>query len=349
MSEEKAAYKCGGCGGEVQYDVKAQKFLCVACRAEYIPETESAVVTEKDFNIQKLLVSSTELSDVKSAVCASCGSELFFPANETAARCPMCGAAQLRAGAGRALIRPDGIVPFRVDAQDAQSGFRKYISKRFFAPSALKSAFEEGRLAGWYMPFWTFDAAAHGTYTGEGGKSVKVMRDGKETFETQWFPVRGALGRSFDDVLVCAASESGKKMTENLRYDTAAVKPYSSQYLQGYLAEYRSIEASAAFETAKQTMELALEQDAKQDIRREYTSERGVRVSARFTDVTCKSLLLPLYRASYSYKGKLYDYIINGQTGDVAARYPKSALKILLTILLIAALIAGVVLLTKLR
>ncbi len=350
MGNEITAYKCSNCGGEIRFNVTAQKFLCEACKAEYTPDSESDAVVEKDFNVQKLLVSSASLSGVKTATCESCGGEIFFDDKETAARCPMCGSAQIRENAAKSIIRPDGIVPFAVDAPDAQQSFRRFISKRFFAPSALKAAFEEGKLEGWYMPFWTFDADANATYTGEGSKNVKTVKDGKETTETKWFPVRGTVAKTFDDVLVCAAGNDSRKMTDRLRdYDTRAVKPYSGQYLQGYLAEYRSMEAAEAFELAKSQMDRALELDAEAEIRKTYSSARFAKVKSVFSNVTCKSILLPLYRASYSYGGKLYDYIINGQTGTVSANYPKSALKIILTILAVAAVIAGIVLLTKLR
>ena len=262
----------------------------------------------------------------------------------------MCGSAQIRESSSKTIVKPDGLVPFAIDEQDAQARFRTFVSKRFFAPSALKNAFEEGKLEGWYMPFWTFDADANGTYTGEGGKSVKTVKDGKETTETKWFPVSGSVSKSFNDMLVCAAGSNSRKMTDRLNdYDTSAVKPFSAQYLQGYLAEYRSVEAGEAFEDAKRKMNYELEQEAGRSIRAAYSSARSIRVNAQFSGITCKSILLPLYRASYSFGGKLYDYIINGQTGTVSANYPKSALKIILTILAVAAVIAGIVLLTKLR
>ena len=350
MKNENLTYTCQNCGGEVRFDVRAQKFLCTACKTEYQAETETDVVTEKKFNEQKLVVSSTELSDVSTATCDNCGSEIFFPAGETAAHCPMCGASRLRAGAAKAAIRPDGIVPFKIDAQEAQNGFRKFISKRFFAPSALKNAFQEGKLDGWYLPFWTFDADANGTYTGEGGRDVKVTKDGKETTERQWIPVRGNVSKSFDDMLVCASRKESDSLVLRLgSYDTSEVKPYSGQYLQGYMAEFRTIEAAESYEEAKTRMQNSLEAEARADICRTYSASRNVRVNALFSNITCKSILLPLYRACYTYKGKVYDYTINGQTGAVSSDYPKSALKIFLTILSIAAVIAGIVLLTKLH
>ncbi len=350
MSEgnEKTTYRCQNCGGEVRFNVKAQKFLCTACNAEYLAETAAAAVVEKDFEQQKMLVSSAELSGIKSSVCDNCGGEIFFSANETAARCPMCGSAKLRDNAGKALVKPDGLVPFKIDAAEAQERFRQFVSKRFFAPNELKKAYQEGKLEGWYIPFWTFDANANAVYTGEGGKRVTVKRDGKETFDTLWTSVRGNLSRSYDDVLVCATRSEAATLVSNVSgYDTHQVIPYSPQYLQGYLAEYRSIEAADSFVAAKVTMENDLRSMATNEIRRTFDDARNVMVRATFANITCKNILLPLYRARYNFHEKIYDYIINAQTGRVYARYPKSPVKIILTILAVAAVIAGIVLLTK--
>lgn len=348
--KEKTTFRCSNCNGEVRFDVQAQGFLCVACRTPYTPQTETAVVLEKDFEQQKMLVSSAELSGVKVARCDGCGGEIFFSDNETAARCPMCGSAKLRENLSAAVIKPDGIVPFRVDRHQAQVGFREYVTKRFFAPGNLKKAYEEGKLEGWYIPFWTFDAQGVGDYSAEGGKSVKVKKEGRDVTETRWFPVRGRVQKLFDDVLVCATNSASKDMTDRIdafNTQTGAV-PYSPQYLQGYLAEYRSVEAAEAFQTAQKNMTQQLEAEARKEVLKVYSKVQNLQLKAYFNRITCKNLLLPVYRASYAYGGKVYDYIINGQTGKVSAKYPKSAIKIVLVILAVVAVIAGIVLLTKL-
>lgn len=350
MTQDKTTFRCANCNGEVRFDVQAQIFMCVACRTPYTPQTETEQVLEKDFEQQKLLVSGAELSGVKAARCDGCGGEIFFSNNETAARCPMCGSAKLREDLSAVVIKPDGIVPFRVDRQQAQQGFREYVAKRFFAPNDLKKAYEEGKLEGWYIPFWTFDALGVGDYTAEGGKSVRVRKDGREVTETRWFPVRGRVQKAFDDVLVCATNSASKDMTDRIdAFDTqTSAVPYSPQYLQGYLAEYRSIEAAEAFQAARRRMAQQLEAQARDEVLKSHAKVQKINLKALFSQITCKTLLLPVYRAGYAYGGKVYDYIINGQTGKVSAKYPKSAMKIVLVILAITALIAGIVLLTKL-
>ena len=54
---------------------------------------------------------------------------------------------------------------------------------------------------------------------------------------------------------------------------------------------------------------------------------------------------MPIYTTAYTYKGKKYHVLINGQSGDVKGDYPKSPIKIALiaaAVLLILAVLFGV-------
>ena len=52
-----------------------------------------------------------------------------------------------------------------------------------------------------------------------------------------------------------------------------------------------------------------------------------------------KLMLLPVWISSYKYKGKIYQLIINGRSGNVRGDYPKSTAKIILAILLVCIII----------
>ena len=60
-------------------------------------------------------------------------------------------------------------------------------------------------------------------------------------------------------------------------------------------------------------------------------------------DFGTDSLLLPVWMAAYKYSGKSYRFVVNGQTGEVQGERPYSWWKIGLTVLLVAALVAGAV------
>jgi hypothetical protein len=56
-----------------------------------------------------------------------------------------------------------------------------------------------------------------------------------------------------------------------------------------------------------------------------------------WSDEFYRLLMLPVYSTSYSFNGKSYQVLINGENGTVVGEYPKSIIKI--TFAIIAAII----------
>ena len=63
-------------------------------------------------------------------------------------------------------------------------------------------------------------------------------------------------------------------------------------------------------------------------------------MDTNFSDITYKYLLLPVWISHFKYKDKVYQFMVNGQTGQVAGKTPLSALRIVLAVLLVLAIIA---------
>ncbi len=341
---------CPNCGGRVSYDIKSGRFLCESCRTELKVETAKDSVDEysiRDYRVREQV--GAPLSGVSVAVCESCGGEIYFDTHETAKRCPMCGSAQIRADAARSGVAPEGVVPFRIDRDDAQLRFRRWIGKRWFAPNQLKRAYAEGRLEGLYVPYWTFDADCCADYAGYGGRTRVVRdRDGNTRTKIDWYPVSGRVYRKFDDLLVCASQKQSGSLAEQLApYDTiGGVRPFSCQYLAGYKAERYSIDGLTCFRRAQAAMEGMLRTDVESDILAHgFSQSRVSSFTPLYRDVTYKGVLVPMYTASYGYGGRSYFYAINGQTGKVVGSYPKSVPKILAAVLAAALVLFGLMVL----
>ena len=71
---------------------------------------------------------------------------------------------------------------------------------------------------------------------------------------------------------------------------------------------------------------------------------RNLRIFPDYSGRTFKHVLVPVWLLSYTYGAKAFQVIVNGYTGQIAGRYPKSIWKILLVILL-AAVVAGIIML----
>ncbi len=66
-------------------------------------------------------------------------------------------------------------------------------------------------------------------------------------------------------------------------------------------------------------------------------------VSTSHERVTYKYGMIPVYVGNFTFKQKLFNFFVNGNTGKTWGKYPKSFWKILLVVLLGVAAAAGLV------
>jgi hypothetical protein len=189
-----------------------------------------------------------------------------------------------------------------------------------------------------YLPFWTYDADAESSYSGRGGRYRKVKgADGKEKTVTDWTPVSGVVSSSFDDVQICASGKQNN-IKGILPYGTVHnTNPFSAGYLSGYYAEVYKVKADSAFGDAKKIMEKEMRELAENDITRTYDVADVQTIKTKYSGVTYKHLLLPLWESAFGYGGKTYQYLVNGETGKVSGNRPYSMAKIA------AAVIGGII------
>ena len=63
-------------------------------------------------------------------------------------------------------------------------------------------------------------------------------------------------------------------------------------------------------------------------------------MNTQFSNQTFKHILTPIWLLTYQYGARTFQVVINGYTGAIAGKYPKSWIKITLAILTVAAAIA---------
>ena len=78
-----------------------------------------------------------------------------------------------------------------------------------------------------------------------------------------------------------------------------------------------------------------------------YDVVGDLNIDTHYNRVSYKYVLLPVWFGILDYKNKKYRFIVNGENGKLKAKYPKSILKILLTIFGIIALVALLLLLVN--
>ena len=329
----------------MEFDAASQSLKCPHCGEEQkIDANRSAV---REHKLTTAARQTVRVQDKKSTTmqCPSCGAMVEVEPNSTAKDCPYCGTAFVLAEKQTDVIVPDGVVPFQIDKNKVGEVFRKWMKGRFFAPNELKHLYQQDKLQGIYIPYWTFDAKADATYHAEGGRNRTVeYRDSKGERHTRtevtWYPTGGSVSNFFDDVLVRASNKLDMHLLKEIEpFHTKDIPAYSPNYLSGYSAEIYTVNLSDAHREAREEMKSELRRLAEQDVLRRYDQVRGMRINDNYRDETYKYVLLPVYSTAYQYKNKQYHVLINGETGRVKGEYPKSVVKILLAIAVVLILI----------
>jgi DNA-directed RNA polymerase subunit RPC12/RpoP len=350
-------FKCGKCAAKMEFVPGSHAQQCPYCGHENaIPASEDDI-KELDFRAHLTQLSQDEQTEEHLTVkCPACAAEVTSEPNVTAQECPFCGSHIVASAGSTKHIKPKSLLPFKVTHQEGQTAFRTWLSGLWFAPNALKKmARTEGRLAGMYVPYWTYDSDTTSFYRGQRGEHYwdtehyttrengRTVHKTRRVRKTRWYSVSGTVWNSFDDVLVLASNSLPRAYTEKLEpWDLEALAPYADEYLSGFRAESYQVGLEDGFGRAKEIMDVAIRQSVCRDIGGD--EQRISSLKTQHANVTFKHVLLPIWISAYRYQNRVYRFLVNARTGEVQGERPWSWCKIALAVAGIVAAIAAVVL-----
>jgi hypothetical protein len=277
--------------------------------------------------------------------CDACGADVAIPPEEQAGRCAYCGSTRVVPGEfDRSRIPPECLVPFAVDRVRAEALFLRWIRGLWFRPGALRHRSALGEMRGVLVPFWTFDALAASSWTAMAGRYYYVtVGSGKNRTtvrQVRWTPASGSRSDLHDDLLVCASRGlDGALLARIEPFDLEALVPFRVEYLAGWSAEAYGVDVAEAWGTAERRIREAQVARCAGDVPGD--THMNLRVETALTGKRYRHALLPVWVAAYRYRGKAFRFLVNGQTGEVQGEAPWSWVKILLAVLVAAALVAG--------
>lgn len=346
-------FPCPNCAADMTFDPEKQSLTCPYCGHQVSIDSQASDAKEYDLAEGERLCSTDWGKTVNVVQCASCGAQTILEPNNTAQSCSFCGSSQVVKQEEIAGIKPESVIPFQIPAKAAEQAFVKWIGSRFFAPGNLKSTYAAKQLRGVYIPFWTYDSDTYSLYKADKGthywvtENVTVTRNGKTETErrqvqhTRWHPVSGTYAKFYDDELIHASERLDGIMNDSVgKYDLAKLIEYRPEYLSGFVAEKYSINLKQGWERAKESVKQKIAQGITEQINGDEV--RGLNFTTSFDKITFKHTLLPLWMSTYTYQGKLYRFLVNGQSGVVHGEAPVSALKVAACVVLGLAAIAAI-------
>jgi predicted RNA-binding Zn-ribbon protein involved in translation (DUF1610 family) len=362
-----STFPCSSCGSELQFSPGQDALICPHCGSFNSIAPAGERVEELDYAATlSSLRDQTDMIDAITVHCDSCGATINFDEGVTSQSCPFCGSNVVAARQSTRLLRPRSLLPFALTADQSQQRFGRWLKGLWFAPSDLKrlasvevlalgkgvhstSQVSRGgtQLVGIYLPYWTFDARCVTPYTGQRGDHYYVTvgsgKSRRTVRRTRWSFRSGTVHNAFDDILTPGSVTLPPTLLGKLgHWDTKSLVPYDDRYLSGFRAESYAIDLDDAFAAATQVMLERVRDTIRSDIGGDV--QQITSMSPQFSSITFKHILLPIWVSTFRYKGKLYRFLVNAQTGQVAGERPYSAWKIALAVLIVLAVVGVIVL-----
>ncbi len=286
----------------------------------------------------------------RSVQCQSCRAVMVFDPARVGQNCEFCGSpALVDYQEIKAPIRPQGVLPFKIDASRVRDDIRRWWRSRWFAPGRLAVAALVDTVRSLYIPYWTFDAQVHCPWTAEAGYHYTVMVPGRDAKgrtimrperRTRWEPAAGVVDHFFDDEPVPGTQGLPIDLLRQVEpFPTQEIVAYDTAFLSGHVVEHYQVVLLAAAQQSQEQMNAKLQALCAQQVPGD--THRNLRINPDYAGRTFKHILVPVWLLSYDYGSKAYQVLVNGYTGQIAGNRPYSAWKIFFAVL--AAVIAALI------
>lgn len=340
VTMEETDKKCPCCGGIMDFDPSTGTLHCPYC--DHLQEIEAldkknSAAEELDFNAADKKENCDWGKETKTVICKSCGGEMVYDALQTAGECPYCGSNQVMETHDENTLAPGGVCVFKVDKETAGQNFYKWIKKKIFCPSKAKKNAKPEAFKGVYLPYWTFDTNTTSVYTAKYGKDRTVGKGDEQKTVTDWYNTSGTYIEFINDQLVAASTQQDSAILKKVEpFDTADNFKYKPEYIAGFASERYSIGLKDGWEKAKEFIRSRIRRNIEDKITDEHNADhvKDLKFTTSFSKVTYKYLLLPIWVSSFSYNGKVYQFMVNGQTGKVGGKTPVSPLRVVIAVLI---------------
>ncbi|MBQ9412494.1 MAG: hypothetical protein IJU29_05280 [Oscillospiraceae bacterium] len=249
--------------------------------------------------------------------CPSCGAELICDETTAATSCPYCGNPTIVPGQLSDLLKPDFILPFKLSREEALEALKKHYAGKWLLPKRFSEQNHIEEIKGVYVPFWLFDASADASADFEATRSF-TRREGKyEVTTTEHYDVRRAGTIAFRKVPVDASSSMPDDHMDSIEpYDYSELKPFSTAYLPGFLANKYDVSAAESAERADERCEnsaISALQSTVEGYEFVIPREQHVNLSRGKVHYA----LMPVWLLSTQWKDKNFLFAMNGQTGKL--------------------------------
>ena len=239
-----------------------------------------------------------------------------------ASACPFCGNPIVLTGQFAGDLRPDLIIPFKLDKKAAKEKLQEHLKGKTLLPKVFRSQNHIDEIKGVYVPFWLYDSDADAQLRFTATRTRFWSDDDYDYTETSYYSVRrdGVLG--FDAVPVDGSSKMADDLMESIEpFAMQDAIPFQTAYLAGYVADKYDVDAQKSIQRANERIRQSTEDAFTQTVTG-YDSVKMENSSIQLHGGKAKYALFPVWVLSTSWQGNNYIFAMNGQTGKFVGNLP---------------------------
>ena len=327
MATQITNYQCPACTGPLHFMGGSGRLECEYCGSTYSVAEVEALYADKEAAAAAAAESRNadwNEEAVRAYSCPSCGAELLCEATTAATSCPYCGNPTVVPGQFAGARRPDCILPFRLDKEAAVRALKGHCRKNPFLPRAFTSQQHLEEVKGVYVHFWLYAAhvVASGTFRAE---NVSVREEGDYRVSTiMQYEAERSGSVSFTNV----PADGSKKMPDDYMdsiepFDYSDLKPFSTAYLPGFLADRYDMAAAGCRNRAARRCKTPAAGLLEADVTG-YTAVHRENLQTTVRPDGVRGALLPVWLLSTRWNRKTWLFAMNGQTGKFVGELPVS-------------------------
>jgi len=322
---------CPACKAELNCEGISGEATCPGCGAEFQMEYLRAYAAQMAEKREDNMNWDTEAGGqwqegeadgLRIYSCRQCGGEIVADETTGATHCPYCGNPVVLAGHFAGLLKPDLVIPFKVDKKAAIAALQNHYKGKTLLPKVFKDQNHIEEVKGLYVPVWLFDTDAD-AFVQYRATRTRTWSDSEYNYTaTDYYAVLRGGGIGFENVPVDGSTKMEDALMESIEpFNIADAVPFQTAYLPGYMADKYDVDAQSSIDRANQRIKQSTE-DAFRSTVMGYTSVTTVNSNISLKNGKARYALYPVWILNTNWNGQKFTFGINGQTGKVAGDLP---------------------------
>ncbi len=324
-------YKCPNCGGSIEFDSDTQKPKCPFCDSEFEldeinafnEEMKNETSDNMEWTSADTQFSEDEQNGIKSYICNSCGGEIITDETTMATTCPFCDSTVVMSANMSGLLKPDYVIPFKLDKEAAKAGFSEHLKKKRLLPKIFKTDVHIDEIKGVYVPFWLFNGDTEASVRYRATRTTSWSDSRYIYTRTSHYSLFRRGGVAFERVPVDGSEKMPDDLMESLEpYDFTDAMDFNSAYLAGFFADKYDVPLKECQGRANDRIKNSVEDAFRETVGFGYSSVMLENINVNIQNGVSKYALYPVWLLNTTYKGEKYIFAMNGQTGKFVGNLP---------------------------